>query len=112
MLPSRSYASSPEFDSLTGKSTLSGTSSEYTVDGGAGGVELLDWYENNKGSFWVLLAYDKHTEFDDSVSDKYQALNRYNQLVEMFISDFSYSVEKRGGSTHDFWNITVTLEEV
>jgi hypothetical protein len=29
----------------------------------------------------------------------------------MFISDFSYSVEKRG-TKFDFWNVSVTLEEV
>ena len=51
MLPSRSYSSVPEFNKDTGKSSMfgafglsTGQDSEYTVDGGAGGAELLDWY--------------------------------------------------------------------
>tara|TARA_B110000259_G_scaffold188458_1_gene247698 strand:+ start:9963 stop:10595 length:633 start_codon:yes stop_codon:yes gene_type:complete len=113
MLPSRSFKASPEFDPASGKSSMTGINNEeYTVDGGSGGAELLDWYENNKGSFWVSLAYDKYTAIDDSVAEKYSSLNRYNHVVEMFISDFSYSVEKRGGSNFDFWNVSVTLEEV
>lgn len=110
MLPSRSYYVNPDFGA-DGKSTLSGNSSlEYTSDGGAGGVELLDWYENHKGSFWVYLSYDKYSNFgkDDNA---YGHLNQYSQLIEMFFADFSYSVEKRGGTNHDLWNISVTLEE-
>ena len=109
MLPSRSFALAPDFNSSTGKSP--NTSLDYTSDGGAGGVELLDWYENHQGSFWVYLAYDKYSNFGKDNSS-YGHLGQYNQLVEMFFSDFSYSVQKRGGSTHDFWNISVTLEEV
>jgi hypothetical protein len=30
----------------------------------------------------------------------------------MYFTDFNYTVVKRGGSNFDFWNITVTLEEV
>jgi len=111
MLPSRSFALAPEFNSSTGKPLVKEKNSlEYTSDGGAGGVELLDWYENHQGSFWVYLAYDKYSNFgkDDT---GYGHLGQYNQLVEMFFSDFSYSVQKRGGSNHDFWNISVTLEE-
>jgi hypothetical protein len=106
MLPSRSYQSNPDFNPTTGKSIKTG----YTTDGGAGGVELLDWYENHQGSFWVYLSYDKYSTFgkDDSA---YDHLNQYSELVEMFFSDFSYSVEKRGGTNHDLWNISVTLEE-
>jgi hypothetical protein len=123
-LPSRSYASSPDFD-FTGKSslnTLSGIRVEqedgtyatlpkqfFTTDGGAGGVELLNWYENHSGSFWVYLAYDN---YDNFASDKYNRLAQYNEVVEVFFSDFSYSVEKRGGSNHDFWNVDLDLEEV
>lgn len=103
LLPSRAFPDVPMFDEV-GKSNLG----EYTVDGGAGGVELLDWYENHYGSFYVYLAYDKYNEFS---SNQYNHLNQYNQVVEMFIADFSYSVEKRGSSNHDLWNISMTLEE-
>lgn len=131
MLPSRSHAFRPNFNPTTGKSelntegyrdpgsdnsysTLPNTTvanQQYTTDGGAGGAEILRWYEEHKGSFWVYLAYDKYPVFGDN-NDAYAHLPQYNQLIEMFISDFSYSIEKRGGMTHDFWNISVTLEEV
>jgi len=111
MLPSRSFYTNPDFNPSTGKSEFSGNNSlEYTSDGGAGGVEMLDWYENHQGSFWVYLSYDKYSNFgkDDNA---YGHLNQYSQLVEMFFADFSYSVEKRGATNHDLWNISVTLEE-
>jgi hypothetical protein len=112
MLPSRSYALRPDYSQETGKSPSANSRTlEYTTDGGAGGVDILKWYENHKGSFWVYLAYDKFSVFgeDDSA---YTHLPQYNQLIEMFISDFSYSVVKRGGNNYDFWNISVALEEV
>ena len=105
MLPSRGFSLDPAFGS-DGKSTA-GTM--YTVDGGAGGVEMLEWYQNHTGSFWVLLAYDKHDNFP---TNEYGRLAQYNEAVEMFFADFTYSVVKRGGSNYDFWNITVKLEEV
>jgi hypothetical protein len=112
MLPSRSYYLRPDFSQETGKSEyINNRSQEYTTDGGAGGVDLVNWYENHKGSFWVFLAYDKYSVFGDDDA-AYAHLGKYNQLIEMFISDFSYSVVKRGGQTHDFWNISVSLEEV
>jgi hypothetical protein len=118
MLPSRSYASVPEFNKDTGKSSVfgkfglpTGPDSEYTVDGGAGGVELLDWYESHTGSFWMFLAYDKYTNFG-SDDNAYGHLAQYNQIVEVFISKFDYSIQKRGNSNLDLWNISVSLEEV
>lgn len=116
MLPSRSFYTIPNFNPTTGKPTVSGfgrpgsPDEQYTTDGGAGGVEMLDWYENHTGSFWVFLAYDKYKNFGDG-EDAYAHLPQYNQLIEMFISDFQYSVVKRGGSNYDFWNISLTLEE-
>lgn len=133
MLPSRSFALAPDFDENGVADLVTSTDNDnnpatpnklvkpygsayyadqqYTTDGGAGGAEILDWYENHQGSFWVFLAYDKYTTFGRNDS-AYAHLPHYNQIIEMFFSDFSYSVEKRGNSTHDFWNISVTLEEV
>lgn len=112
MLPSRSYALRPNFSTTTGASDYKNDRTlEYTTDGGAGGVDLLRWYEDNKGPFWVFLAYDKYSVFGDNDA-AYAHLPEYNQLIEMYISDFSYSVVKRGGSNYDFWNVSVTLEEV
>ena len=112
MLPSRSAANFPSLG-LDGQSPL--TASElYTTDNGAGGVEILDWYEANTGSFWVYLSYDKYNQTIPviSTSDRSQSMLKYNQVVEMFFSDFSYSVVKRGRNNFDFWNINFTLEEV
>ena len=89
---------------------------EFTTDGGAGGVELLDWYKNHSGSFWVYLAYDKYTNFKDvfetvNSDERFANTNKYNEVIEMFFSDFSYSVQKRSGLNFDFWNVSLTLEE-
>lgn len=80
----------------------------FTTDGGAGGAELLDWYNRNSGSFWVYLAYDNYNNFD---TDPYSRLAQYNEVIEVFFDDFSYTVEKRGAMTHDYWNVDLSLEE-
>jgi hypothetical protein len=109
-LPSRSYYQDAGFLS-TGLSPEKNTTNEFTSDGGAGGVELLDWYENHKGPFWMFLAYDKYSNFGKADAD-YGNLAKYNQIIQVYIADFNYSVVKRGGSNHDLWNISVSLEEV
>ena len=110
MLPSRGYADLPGYSETTGLSPDIRTTDEYTADGGAGGGELLDWYENHQGPFWMYLAYDKYNNFDGET--KYNNLNKYNQIIQVYFADFNYSVVKRGASIHDLWNISVTLEEV
>jgi len=109
MLPSRSFYADPDFN--TAGATSLTRSQTHTSDGGAGGVELLDWYENHKGPFWVFLSYDKYTNFPKGDA-KYGHLSQYSQIIEMYISSFTYSVQKRGGTNYDFWNVSVTLEEV
>ena len=111
MLPSRGYAGLAGYSETTGLSPDIRTTEEYTADGGAGGGELLDWYENHQGPFWMYLAYDKYKNLEGQ-SYEYNALNRYNQIIQVYFADFSYSVVKRGASNHDLWNISVTLEEV
>ena len=112
-LPSRAYPDVADFGIATGLSPYKGQSpsQEYTADGGAGGAEILDWYENHKGSFWVFLSYDKYKNFDAGAT-QFDNLNKYSQIMEVYISDFSYSVQKRGGTNMDLWNVSVTLEEV
>ena len=112
-LPSRSYSRKVNFNN-TGQATLSGAT-EYTVDGGAGGVELLDWYENNSGPFYVYLAYDKYNNDSFKVAgnitdESFNYLSIYNDVRLMYFSSFDYSIEKRGGTNFDFWNINVSLE--
>lgn len=108
-LPSRSHALVADFNS-SGVSPLKNSTSEYTADGGAGGVQLLDWYENHKGPFWMYLAYDKYTNFGTNDA-AYAHLGKYNQIMQVYFSDFNYTVTKRGGSNFDLWNVSVTLEE-
>jgi len=119
-LPSRAYSATPNFDQ-DGVSDYLRTTNEYTADGGAGGVELLDWYEKHTGSFWMFLAYDKHNNFAPTEVDldaEYKHLNQYNEVIEVYFSEFNYNVVKRGGGSnpgtfgHDLWNISVSLEEV
>lgn len=116
LLPSRSFAERPDFNQSTGLSTMTGTSQEFTADGGAGGVEMLSWYQDHTGPFWVFLAYDKYINFGTNDA-AYGHLPDYNQIVQMQISNFDYSVVKRSGANanfdgYDMWNISVTLEEV
>lgn len=113
MLPSRSYSLNPDFN-IEGSSPYKNvTNAEFTSDGGAGGVELFDWYSKYTGSFWVYLSYDKYTNFshDNNPDEMFQNLNKYSQVIEVFFGSFDYSVEKRGGSNYDFWTINLSLEE-
>jgi hypothetical protein len=109
-LPSRAYLDVADFNA-SGVSPRKNTTGEYTSDGGAGGMEILDWYENHKGPFWMFLAYDKYKNFGDN-DGAFVNLGKYNQIIQVYFSDFNYSVVKRGGSNHDLWNISVMLEEV
>lgn len=133
LLPSRSHSVYPAFNQSTGISPyndgISGEAieaTEYTSDGGAGGVEMLNWYEDHKGPFWVFLAYDKYSNFGNDNPGR-SHLSQYNQIVQMYISNFNYSVVKRGqpfvtgydvnglpirSGGHDMWNVSVSLEEV
>ena len=112
-LPSRAFAYGGE-DSINSNGTISSEvlsmQESYTTDGGAGGVELLKWYKEHPGSFWVYLAYDNYDNF--SGEEKFNNLNRYNEIIEVFFDSFDHSVEKRGGTNFDFWDVSLNLEEV
>lgn len=114
-LPSRAYNRDPNFSSSTGLPTA-GDLSNFTSDGGAGGAELLKWYESHSGPFWMLLAYDRYDQF--SGADRYQYLSQYNQIIQVQFKSFDYDVVKRRSvpgkpqSGFDFWNINVSVEEV
>lgn len=114
MLPSRGFAYKAKFNELGNATSPADIQDRYTADGGAGGVEMLQWYETHPGPFWVYLAYDKNTNFVDPINpdSQYERLAQYNQIIQMYITDFSYTVVQRGNGTHDFWDISVALEEV
>jgi hypothetical protein len=112
MLPSRGYTQEPSFTSLGGLERTQNPDPVlgiqtlpllYTADGGAGGSDLLKWYEDHRGPFFMLMAYDK---------SQYSNLNSYTEVFEVYFSSFNYEVVKRGLTSHDFWNISVNLEEV
>jgi hypothetical protein len=121
-VPSRADSKSVDFDSTTGQITDDPEDySMYTVDGGAGGVDILNWYEAHPGPFYVFLAYDK---FRINGIENFNRLNGYNQVLKMYFASFDYTIEKRGGTNtgnlwtnnktvgYDFWNISMSLEEV
>ena len=115
-LPSRSFSRNVIFNSA-GVPQLNTGDTEYTSDGGAGGVEVLDWYENHSGPFYVFLGYDKYNnnafKVGGAVTDQsFDHLTVYNDIRLMYFASFDYSVEKRGSNNFDFWNISVSLEEV
>lgn len=98
-IPSRAYSIPTNFNTTTGAQIGVGT--EYTVDGGAGGSQMLEWYNSHTGAFWVYLSYDRNGD----------NLNIYNDRRLMFFSSFEHVVEKRGANNFDMWNISVSLEE-
>jgi hypothetical protein len=113
-LPSRAFSvADPEFGNGTnapeGKlireklTSLRYNPETHTADGGAGGTDLLAWYEAFRGPFYVFLSYDKFGQND---------MNRYTQILHMYFSEFNYEVEKRGQDLFDMWNISLSLEEV
>ena len=106
MIPSRAFKDdaqvTPPFDSVGKKITVV-AADRYTTDGGAAGNEMLKWYEEHKGSFWVFLSYDR----------KYNAnaAKTYNERLEMQFAEFSYNVKNRG-PLFDYWSVNMSLEEV
>lgn len=132
-LPSRSFSVNPEFQQIeglvgVGKPTNLTTSTivdettrpvspfgspyfadqQYTSDGGAGGADLLEWYNNNQGSFWVFLSYDNYK----NLNDERNRLAEYSEVVEVFFENFQYTITQRGQNNFDYWDVDLGLEEV
>lgn len=106
-LPSRPFNSNVLFDS-SGE-PIGNSYTSYTVDGAAGGMDMLSWYENHPGSFYLFLSYDKY--ISNGIED-YDKLSTYNQIIKVYFSSFEHGVEKRSGGGFDFWNVSIALEEV
>jgi hypothetical protein len=66
----------------------------FAVDGKWAGDEIVNFYNITKGSFTLTI-----TNGDDST-----------ETYTVMFSDFSKEIVKRGA--YDFWNISVTMEEV
>ena len=106
-IPSRAFSENPMFDA-------NGKAAEgvvfHTVDGGAGGAEMLEWYKNSVGSMWAYIAYDNRPLFG-TTDAAYNSLQRYQEVVEVFIADFSFNISKRSHTNYDLWNVSMSLEE-
>jgi hypothetical protein len=71
----------------------------------AGGQEMLKWYEDHTGDFWMLLVYD----YDPSMQKT--GAKKNVEKVNVFFENFSYNVVERGFDL-DLWNIDLSLVEV
>ena len=71
----------------------------------AGGQEMLKWYEDHTGDFWMLLVYD----VDSTVATG--DIKKNIEKVNVFFENFSYNVVERGFDL-DLWNIDLSLVEV
>lgn len=90
---------------------------KFTVDGGAGGVEMLKWYQEHHGSFWVFFSFDAvPVTLDDAI-----VFQGYSRVYEMYITDFDYEPVNRSRGAQagngdmyylDLWDVSMTLEEV
>jgi hypothetical protein len=122
-IPSRAYSVLEGYDAWKNYQETKGTPSQtsevvkFTVDGGAGGVEMLKWWQGHHGSFWVFLSFDgvpKNIE-------RSAVFGGYGRVYRMIIKDFTYDVSKRsqgflcddGDMVYlDFWDVSMSLEEV
>lgn len=66
----------------------------FAVDGQWAGDAMIAFYQSNPGSFELKI-----TNIDETV-----------ETYQVMFTDFSYSIEKRGA--YDFWNISVSMDEV
>lgn len=121
LLPSRAYGERVSYNESGKIESQYNDVIKYTVDGGAGGEDLLRWYENNTGSFFMFLAYDNPSSFTSNAYDG-NKLALYSDVIEVFFTSFDYNIVKRSSlskadannynPSHDFWNISVSFEEV
>lgn len=118
MIPSRAFASAAAAQAFYQVGSDRGNEDyttvvgvdRYTTDGGAGGADMLRWYKDHPGTFWVFLAYDNFHNFAQSSGGPWDKLARYNDVIEMYFSDFKHDIVKRG-QRFDFWNVSFSLEE-
>ena len=60
----------------------------------------------------LLLGFQGQRLIAQKYALEYLHLSQYSDVIEVQFANFDYSVIQRGGTTHDFWNISVTIEEV
>lgn len=69
--------------------------------------EMLEWYEDHTGEFYMILSYDRQHVFGDE-NESYNKISAACEIVPVFFEDFSYSIEKRG-QYNDLWSVSMTL---
>ena len=72
-------------------------------DNFASATDLKDFYDSVQGSFTVTMYAD------DGYGSAIDATGDFVTFAA-FLTDFSYSIEKRG-KAFDLWNVSMTLEE-
>lgn len=105
-LPSRPFSRQITFNSDGTIASSPDTYISHTVDGAAGGVDMLNWYSTHPGSFYLFLSYDKY-----GPEENRNRLQTYSQVLKVYFSAFDYNVEKRSGGGFDFWTVNVSMEE-
>jgi len=88
--------------------TLNTSVSEYlqknTNKNIASAKEMVEWYNNHNGSFYLTLVYDAPNS-NRNIDVKYRL-----EYYEVFFQDFSYAIKYRGADK-DIWNINMVLVE-
>ena len=83
-----------------------------TADGGMSGEDIENWVKNTDGAFRMVLrrgsAKDVATPNPAEGLLPYSDANFY--ICNVMVADFDKEVAKRGRV--DFWNLSITLEEV
>lgn len=115
-IPSRAYST---LGGYADWSSNPKSCTKFTVDGGAGGVEMLNWHNSRKGSMWAFMSFDGAPSEDVNPDVIFKG---YGRVYEMMITDFDYEVTRRSGGFAmegtnqklylDLWNVSMTLEEV
>jgi hypothetical protein len=113
-LPSRAYSSLNGYEAHKADPLAT---AKFTVDGGAGGVEMLKWYQQHHGSFWAFFSFDAvPVSLPNNI-----VFNGYARVYEVTITDFDYEPTKRSRGVScpngdiyflDLWDVSMTLEEV
>ena len=98
--PSRKYAAT--------NSVLKGLDPNITSDGFGAGQDILNWYNNHKKDFWMVMVYDAPIQAVSSAT--ISPLQGWAEKVHVFFDDFNFSVKKRGPH-HDLWDVDISLVE-
>lgn len=92
-------------DLPTSKTIISEHKTTSGRDNIAAAKEILEWYEDHTGSFYLTLVYD-NTKAATDIPLRYRI-----ETYSVFFDDLSYTIKNRG-PTHDLIDISMSLVEV